>query len=942
MEFRVLGRLEVIDDDRHLTPRAPKRRALLCLLLLRAGELVTVDEIADALWESQPPPAARNAIQGHVSALRRLLGGERIETHGTGYTIGLEEGELDLHCFERLVTDARGRPPGERAEMLRGALALFRGASLEEFRYASFASGEAARIEDLRMLTLEDRIDAELELGRHAEVIPELELLVGDAPLRERLWRLLMLALYRSGRQAEALAAYQDIRQLLDKELGIGPGPELRGLERGILNQDPALVAPVAAAAAALLPVPPTPLLGRAAELEDVRGLLLREDVRLVTVSGPGGSGKTRLAIEAARGTAPAFPGGTFFVGLASFADPELVLPALARAVGVIEAGDVPLHNSLIARLAGRPTLVLLDNFEHLLHGAPPLGRLLAGAPALKLLVTSREPLRLYGEHRFHVSPLDVENARALFVDRAEAVGAILDWQGDSLGVVDEICRRLDRLPLTIELAAARADAFSLAELLERLDDRLGLLTSGPVDHPPRQQTLRQTLEWSCERLPAAEVALFARLSVFAGGWAIEAVEAMCDGADDVVSLLSSLTDRNLVQPPADERAPRHTMLETIREYAAELLEASGERELVARRHLDFFLALAEEAESQLRGSPGLWLARLELEHGNLRAALDRLEISGDGLLLQRLAGALWRFWYLHGHLGEGRRRLERAVASDDRPSPARARALLGATVMAANTGDPTTAAARAKEALAAHEALGDPWGAAYATFMLGNLAADAHDARPMYERSRNTFRKLGDEHTELLVTRHLAFACEALGEHELARALHEENLDRAREAGNDRIAASTLGALAQGELAAGRPERALVLLRDSLQIHRDAGDLLDTSVDLCRLAAAAATLGDTDTATRILASFEALGDQVGGRRVSTAELRQRTLDLIHKQLDDEAFAAAWAEGLGLDPEQATDLALTAAEAMIPMLAESHIEFTSPPEIYPIHNEIRP
>jgi predicted ATPase/DNA-binding SARP family transcriptional activator len=912
VEFRALGRLEIIDGDRDLTPRPPKQRTLLCLLLLRAGELVTVDELADAIWESEPPPAARNAIQGHVSSLRRLLGRDRIETLAGGYTLRLEEDELDVLRFERLVTDARGRPPRERAKMLQQAIALFRGAPLEDFRYASFAASEAARIEELRTLALEERVDAELELGRHEEVVPELERLVADHPLRERLRRQLLLALYRSGRQADALAAYQQARQTLVQELGIEPGPELRLLERQILNQDPALAPPGLEAAAARLPAPPTPLLGRANELAGVRDLLLDDDVRLVTLTGTGGSGKTRLALEAARAAAPAFAGGTYFVGLAPLADPELVLSTLARAVGVSEASGVALEDSLASRLAGRPTLVLLDNFEHLLPGAPALGRLLSASPAVKLLVTSREPLRLYGEHRLLVPPLDAETARALFVDRAEAVGAVLDVPEGSLATVDEICRRLDRLPLTIELAAARADVLSLGELLARLDDRLGLLTSGPVDHPLRQQTLRRTLEWSCERLPPDELSLFTRLSVFAGGWPLEAVEDVCDGTGNVVALVSSLTDRNLVQPPADERAPRHTMLETVREYAAELLDASGEQESVARRHAAFFLGLAEDAEPHLRGAPGAWLDQLEREHDNLRAAFDRLDAAGEGVLVQRLAGALWRFWYLRAHLTEGRRRLEHALAAEDGPTPARAKALLGATVMAVNTGDSAVATARAREAQAAHEALRDPWGAAYATFMLGNLADDRNDARRLYELSRSTFRRLGDEHTELLVTRHLAFAYDDLGEHELARALHEENVVRARATGNERIEASSLGALAEDAFAGGGAEAARALLQDSLRIHREAGDLLDTSVDLCRLAAAMAMLGDAATATRLLAWFEALGDQFRGRRALMADLNERTLKLIHARLADDAFAQAWAEGLELGVDQAIDLALGA------------------------------
>jgi predicted ATPase/DNA-binding SARP family transcriptional activator len=727
VDLRLLGRLEVADGGRDLTPRRPKQRALLCLLLLHAGELVTVDEAVEALWESRPPPAARNAVQGHVAALRRLLGRERIETHDAGYVLRLAGAELDVHTFERLVTDARGRPPAVQLELLDAALALFRGAPLEDFRYASFAAVETARVEELRLHAEELRVEAELALGRHDVVVPRLERLVADEPLRERFRGQLMLALYRCGRQAEALAAYQDARDGLVEQLGIDPGPDLRRLERQILNQDPALDLP--SGPAARLPVPPTPLLGRTGEVAAARELLLRDDVRLVTLTGPGGSGKTRLALEIARTAAAAFEGGTFYVGLASLADPELVLATVARALGVGETGDRSLEDALVARIAPRPTLVLVDNVEHVLPGVPPLGRLLAGAPGLKLLATSREPLRLYGEHRFRVPPLDAEAARRLFLDRAASVGGIVEADEPSLASVDELCLRLDFLPLAIELAAALADALTVEELLARLDQRLQLLTGGPVDHAPRQQTLRATLEWSCERLDVGELSLFAALAVFAGGWTLDALAHVAVEGGDAVELLSELTDRSLVQPPADDRAPRHTMLETIRDYARELLERSGEAAAVRARHADYFLRLAEGAEPDLRGTPGPWLERLELEHDNLRAALDALEAGGESGRLQRLAGALWRFWYLRGHLTEGRRRLERALAADPAPTPARAKTLIGATVMAINTGDGETATERADEAIALCERLGDAWGVAYATFMLGNLAEDRRRA---------------------------------------------------------------------------------------------------------------------------------------------------------------------------------------------------------------------
>ena len=916
MEFRILGRLEVIDGGRDLTPPRAKQRALLALLLLR-GDSVATDDVIEALWEGRPPPAARNAVQGHVAALRKVLGRDRIVTRGGGYELRFEPEEVDLHRFERLVTGARGRPPQEQAELLGKALALVRGAPLDDFRYASFAAADAARIAELRLLALESRLEAELMLGRHPQLVPELERLVVEEPVRERLWAHLMLALYRSGRQADALSAYRRARDALVDGLGIEPGPELQRLERRILNQDPELEHGADGPGAVRIPTPPTPLLGRERELDEARALILRPDVRLVTLTGPGGVGKTRLAMEVARGASAHFDGGTFFVPLAALVDAALVVPTIAHALGAVEDGRLPLLASVAARLRGRATLVVLDNAEHLLPAAPALGELLAGAPALTLLVTSREPLRLYGEHRYAVPPLERDAATTLFLDRADAVGAHLERDQQRLELVTEICLRLDGLPLAIELAAARADTFAPEALLARLDERLTLLTDGAVDHPERQRTLRRTLEWSHERLTPGEQRLFACLGVFAGGWTLDAADAVCAGDGvDVVAMLSSLVDKSLVQEEAAEAELRQALLETIRAYAVELLDAAAGADLVRRRHGEHFLGLAEEAESFLRGSPGAWLDRLEREQDNLRAALDWADAAGESELLQRLAGALWRFWYLRGHLSEGRRRLERAVAADLRPTAGRAKALLGAAVMAVNSGDAATGACRADEARALFGDTGDRWGVAYAGFMLGHVALDRRDALALYEESVHAFRELGDEHSALLATRHLAWAYVDLGDAARARTLHQDNLEQARASGNGRMAASALGALAELALDDGRASEAVALLHEGMLLHREVRDVLDTAVDLCRLAAALAETGDAATAVGLLAAFDSLGDQVGGRRSAVAELNERTLARARTALGDAAFDDAWAVGTRLSVDAAVAFALEALESL--------------------------
>jgi DNA-binding SARP family transcriptional activator len=378
VKFRLLGRLEVDADGVDLTPVRPQQRALLALLLLRAGEVVANDDLVDALWGPRPPEAAQKAVHGHISALRKRLGAERIETRPPGYRLRLARGdEVDAHRFERVVAAARTDGPSARSRKLREALTLFRGEPLSDFRNEEFAVPEALRLEELRLTVVEEQIDAELELGRHAQVVPELERLVVDHPLRERMRAQLMLALYRAGRQADALQAFQEARTRLVDGLGIDPSPALRRLERQILNHDPELAAPGTlspernlASARASLPPQTTPLIGREREIEDVTDLLRRPEVRLLTLTGTGGTGKTRLAIQSAAELLDAFADGVVFVGLAPLQDPDLVLTTTAQALGIGTTSGETLAQDLARFLRNRELLLVFDNFEHLLAAA--------------------------------------------------------------------------------------------------------------------------------------------------------------------------------------------------------------------------------------------------------------------------------------------------------------------------------------------------------------------------------------------------------------------------------------------------------------------------------------------------------------------------------------------------------------------------------------------
>jgi len=515
------------------------------------------------------------------------------------------------------------------------------------------------------------------------------------------------------------------------------------------------------------LPRPASSFIGRDKEVQEVAATL-QDRARLLTLTGPGGSGKTRLAIEAATELVPEFKAGVFWVGLAPVRDPALVAETIGRTLGA--------EDGLADHIGERELLLLLDNLEQVVEAAPELATLVETCPNLRLLVTSRELLRVRGEVEYPVPALADPEAVELFCVRART---------EPNETVHELCRALENLPLALELAGARTSVLSPQQILERLSQRLDLLKGGR-DADPRQQTLRATIEWSFELLDEQERRLFARLAAFRGGCTLEAAEEVT-AAD--LDILQSLVDKSLVRHTQD----RFWMLETIREYAAELLEDSGEAEELHRLHAEHFLALAEEAEPHLPADRRDWFDRLDLEHDNLRAALDRLENSGETQLVLRLAAALSRFWFTRGHLVEGRRRLESALGADERPTAARAKALTKASLMGGHN-----ATVLAEEGLALSRTLGEAWGIAQAELALASAVAEKDMARSqqLYETSAQAFRELGDEHHALIATRSLAWACINVGDRERGRALHEENLRRARALSNERIEAITLGPL--------------------------------------------------------------------------------------------------------------------------------------------------
>jgi predicted ATPase/DNA-binding SARP family transcriptional activator len=932
VKFGLLGRLEVDADGVDLTPARVQQRALLALLLLRAGEVVASHDLIEGVWGPRPPDTAQKALHGHISALRKRLGAERIETRAPGYRLRLAGGdEVDARRFEHIVAAARADGPSARSKKLREALELFRGEPLSDFRYEEFAAAEVLRLEELRLTVVEEQIDAELELGRHAEVVPQLERLVVDYPLRERMRAQLMLALYRAGRQADALDVFQETRMRLVEELGIEPGPALQRLERQILNHDPELAAPRPLSARANLPPQPTPLIGREREIEELTDLLRRPDVRLVTLTGTGGTGKTRLAIQSAARLTDGFSDGVVFVGLAPLQDPGLVLSTTAQALGVGAMSGETLAEDLARALRNRELLLVLDNFEHLLVAAPSVADLAAGAAGVKLLVTSRAPLRLAAEHVYPVSPLptptgtdDVDGlleceSVALFEARAQAARPDFAVTSANAAAVADVCRALDGLPLAIELAASRVGVLPPAAMRQRLDHSLELLVGGARDAPERQRTLRATIDWSYELLDRAEQRLFEGLAVFAGGCTIEAAQSVCGDELGVVDGLASLTEKGLTRLEGGDEEPRFTMLETVREYSVERLELSEEASTRRSRHAEHFLALAERAEPNLIGvgSHAELLERLERDDDNFRAALDWLGTSGDSEGALRLAAALWRFWDLKGHLIEGRRHLERALRADERPTAARAKALSGAADMALTCGDVATGRLRAEEALQLHRELADDWGIAFSLLMFAYAIGQEGDwprAQQLFGESVRRFCDLGDEHYELRAARAHAYSYYEGGDLERSKELYENILPRARAAQHQLVEAIALSCLAEIAADEGRFGDAISMLEQSQRILLELDDLLLIAAGVGRFASVLALAGRAATAAHVLASSTVLMEEIGAMPPWFAKISETTLAAIHTQLDEAAFAEAWNQGRLLTGDEAVALALDALD----------------------------
>jgi predicted ATPase/class 3 adenylate cyclase len=1094
MEFRILGPLEVRDGDRSIPFAGRKPRALLGVLGLHANEAVSTARLAEELWGERAPATAEKLVQGYAHALRKQLG-DALVTRARGYALRVGEGELDLFEFARLREQARDLPVATASEVLTRALSLWRGRALADVELEGSSRHEVERPNELHLATLVERIETDLALGRHAELVGELDALVAAHPLDERLRRQLMLALYGSGRQAEALEVYQRTRRLLVDELGIEPSSELRTIEKAILTHDSVLSVPpqpprptlqteaaaqqrdlvdrdssvptptrleraretaalpsgtvtflftdverstrllrelgeeryaetlaehrrivrgaaarcggvevdtagdslfvafptargaldaARAAQAGLrsrsipvrmglhtgtplltaegyvgldvhraariaaaghggqvllsrstrelvdvavrdlgdhrlrdlsaperlyqlgddefpplrtlhptnLPIPATLFLGRERELAEVEALVRAK--RLVTLTGPGGSGKTRLALQAAGSAADAFDAGVWWVSLAALRDPSLVVPAAAAALGA--TSDLGEH------VGDKRLLLLLDNFEHLIPAAPEVAALLERCPGLVLLVTSRERLRLDGEWEYVVDPLREPEAVELFETRARAVRH--DFTAN--GAVREICARLDNLPLAIELAAARAKVLSTGALLERLQRRLPVLAGGTRDAPERQRTLRATIEWSHGLLSEEEQTLFRRLAVFAGGCTVEAAEAVCDAELDT---LASLIDKSLVRQTHD----RFWMLETIREFASEQLDAAGEADEFAQRHARFFLALAEAANLVAEAGGPRRHQLVNRDQDNLRAALSWCEASGRIELALQIVVALENHW-ANAAPREGLDWLDRLLPRADAiPRQLRARALRVIGGAGARAGDYERAERGTVEGLAEARAAGDELAVGIALHRLAVLAVWRKDfvgGSRLAEESLAVARRLAFPKLEAQALGTLGDIAWEDGDREAALDLLLRSAELAEHVGFGWWEAGVLISLAEHGAELGRLDDAERWALRATQIGHSISGREAVLEALAAVAAIARRRGDLARAGLLWGAIEAeeerapLGDWNAYRDAAAARVVS----------DDEVFAAAHDKGRKLTLEAAVEQALASPD----------------------------
>jgi len=935
VDFRLLGPLEIWDDGRQLAIGSAKQRALLAILLLNANRVVPTSRLIELLWGDEPSETVANTLQVAVSQLRKIL--EKDHPRGTpyqvlvsqppGYLLRVGADQLDLYRFEQLRREAdqasQGADPDTTAARLRGALNLWRGPALADVAADPFALAEGVRLNELRIKTLEDRIEAELSLGRHGDLIGELQALVTEYPLRERLRGQLMLALYRSGRQAEASELFHKTRALLIEELGMEPGPGLQRLFKAILNQEVS-VAP-ARSRTDNLPTALTTFIGRTEEVHDVKERL--SGVRLLTLTGIGGVGKTRLALQVAKEVLTVYPHGVWFVDLAPLNDGAFVPDAVASVLGLRELAGRTVVEGLTAYFGTRTALLILDNCEHLVEPVAALGReLLRTSPDLTILATSREPLDIMGEATVRVDPLPVPEpgrsasqadileyaAVALLVDRARLAVSSFELSEVNMAVVIKICERLEGIPLAIELACAKFGVLPLEQVSARLDDRFRLLAGSRRGVLARHQTLEATLDWSYDLLDGQERTLLARLSVFSGGASFGAVQAVCRDQDvglDILEPLSRLVTKSLVTLVQGDAEARYRLLETVRSYASQRLSASGDAGVLRGRHFDWYLALAEEAQGELfKSSQGTWIRRLEREYENIRTALEWSTATrpNDGL---RLAVALYDFWVRKARYNEVLEWLQRSLAASSDRSGVRATGLTALGAMVRSRGDHELARQLMTEAMQLANEIGDLTAKAWAAEKLAMVLEDegSPDAIPLFEESVALGRKANPLRL-LSALNNLGLALHRRGDRSGApRSLLAEGLMLARERGDHWAIASILDGIAQVALDTADLEAARLHWNESLRVAFREGYQYFVPSIFEGVAKLSLVEGQPDRALRLLGAAERYRREKGETHSLPIEgdaLQQLTRD-ARQALSSDRAEIIWTEGQGMPLDEA-------------------------------------